>query len=299
MTKLAEDATNGLHYFLNQYAVVASTAYTISVYAKAAERRYLAVGFDDGGSNGVTCTFDLQTGTTVSIGQGTGVLIGVQMLPVGNGVYRCSTSGTVASTVLRAFCNLWINASTQFFPSYQGVAGNGVLIWGMQIEQGAFPTSYIPTTSVVVTRSVDLASMSFTPAASGTYRAEFIPAGAAGGLPYIVSGNAGSPAMAIGADTRLVASIRSGASVFSAVAPAMTFNAVNKTAFGWLTGASKAAVNGTLLGANAVALTVTGTTVQLGSDGVTPGNNALNGGLRRVSYWPRQLSDAEMQQVTT
>jgi hypothetical protein len=174
-----------------------------------------------------------------------------------------------------------------------------VYVWGAQVEQGASVSSYIPTAAVAVTRSADLASMSFTPAASGTYQAEFIPAGAAAALPVIISGNAGSPVMVIGADSRLVASIRSGASVFSAIAPSMTFNVVNKAAFGWLTGASKAAVNGTLLGANAVALTVTGTSIEFGSDGVTPGNNALNGWLRGVRYWPRQLSDVELQAVTT
>ena len=174
-----------------------------------------------------------------------------------------------------------------------------VYAWCAQVEQGAFATSAINTTGVAVTRSADLASMSFTPAVSGTYQAEFIPAGVAAGLPVVISGNAGSPVMAIGADSRLVASVKGGAAVFSGVAPAVTFNAVNKAAFGYLTGASKAAVNGTLLGANAVALTVTGTSIEFGSDGVTPGNNALNGRLRGVRYWPRQLSDAEMQQVTT
>jgi hypothetical protein len=105
--------------------------------------------------------------------------------------------------------------------------------------------------------------------------------------------------MSIGADSRLVASIKSGAVVFSGVAPAMGFNAVNKAAFGWLTGASKAAVNGTLLGANAVALAISGTSLQFGSDGVTPGNNAINGALQAVQGWPRPLSDTELQQVTT
>jgi hypothetical protein len=173
-----------------------------------------------------------------------------------------------------------------------------IFVWGAQAEGGAL-SSYIPTLAANVTRSADLAAMPFTPAASGTYAARFIPAGVASSLPVIISGNAGSPVMAIGADSRLVAQVRSGASVFSGVAPAMTFNVVNKTAFGWLTGASKAAVNGTLLGASAVALTVTGTSMQLGSDGVTPGNNAINGALQAVQGWPRQLSDAEMQQVTT
>jgi hypothetical protein len=173
-----------------------------------------------------------------------------------------------------------------------------VYAWCAQVEQGASATSAINTTGVAVARSADLASMPLTPGASGTYAARFIPAGAAASLPVIIGGNAGSPVMAIGADSRLVASIRSGAAVFSGVVPAMTFGAINKAAFGWLTGASKAAVNGTLLGANAVALTVTGTSMQLGSDGVTPGNNAINGALQGVQGWPRQLSDAELQQVT-
>ena len=174
-----------------------------------------------------------------------------------------------------------------------------IYAWGAQVEEGAFPTSYIPTTAAAVTRAFDGMAMPFTPTASGTYQAEFIPSGVAASLPVIISGNAGSPVMSIGADSRLVASIKGGASVFSGVVPAMTFNGVNKTAFGYLTGGSKAAVNGSLLGANAVALTVTGTSMEFGSDGVTPGNNALNGTLRHIGNWPRVLSDAEMQQVTT
>ena len=174
-----------------------------------------------------------------------------------------------------------------------------IFVWGAQVELGAFPTSYIPTTAAAVTRAFDGMAMPFTPTASGTYQAEFIPSGVAASLPVIISGNAGSPVMSIGADSRLVASIKGGASVFSGVAPPLMFNAVNKAAFGWLTGGSKAAVNGLLLGANAVALTVTGTALQFGSDGVTPGNNALNGALRHVGGWSRQLSDTEMQQVTT
>jgi hypothetical protein len=174
--------------------------------------------------------------------------------------------------------------------------------WGAQTEMGSFPTSYIPTTAASVTRAADNATIptaAWFNATNGTYQGEFMPNGNAAGLPIIISGNAGSPTIATGADSRLTAGIRSGASVFSATGPLYTFGGVNKAAFAYLSGASLAATNGTAFGPSATVLTVTGTVVEFGSDGVTPGNNALNGYIRRVRYWPRALTNAELQSVTT
>jgi hypothetical protein len=187
-------------------------------------------------------------------------------------------------------------------PSQSTKPASTIFVWGGQLEQGTFATSYIPTTTVPVTRSPDLVSMptaAWFATTSGTYQGEFIPNGNAAGLPTVISGNAGSPVIATGADSRLVASIRSGASIFSATGPLFTFGAVNKAAFAYLSGASTAAVNGTTIGPSATVLSVTGTSVEFGSDGVTPGNNALDGWLRRVRYWPRVLSNAELQSITT
>jgi hypothetical protein len=44
--------------------------------------------------------------------------------------------------------------------TYIGIVGNGLYIWGAQLEVGTTATSYIPTTSAQVTRSADVSSSS-------------------------------------------------------------------------------------------------------------------------------------------
>jgi hypothetical protein len=43
-------------------------------------------------------------------------------------------------------------------PSYQGDGTSGLYIWGVQVEQGSYATSYIPTQGSVVTRVADVCS---------------------------------------------------------------------------------------------------------------------------------------------
>jgi hypothetical protein len=74
----------------------------------------------------------------------------IQTLP--NGWYRCiitGVSGATATTGIQVITSSGAGDNT-----------SGIYLWGAQLEAGAFPTSYIgPTTTAAVTRSADVCSI--------------------------------------------------------------------------------------------------------------------------------------------
>jgi len=133
--KLVEDATTGVHSIYQIYSQVAGTTYTVSFYAKAAERTWVRTR----AAAGVNY-FDLANGTIGTLAAG----VTATITPVGNGWYRVTATYTASTTG---------SSNTQIAPttadnvdSYTGTAGSGVFIWGAQLELGSTATTYNPTT---------------------------------------------------------------------------------------------------------------------------------------------------------
>ena len=124
-------------YLLPSFSGTSGVQYAVSFYAKAKElnRVYIKNVNDSGGQS----WFDLSDGTY-------NLLSGIDSMSiesVGNGWYRCVAISTSTSTAIK-----WI-------PILKGDANEGVYVYGLQIESGSYPTSYIPTYGASVTRGAD------------------------------------------------------------------------------------------------------------------------------------------------
>jgi hypothetical protein len=75
---------------------------------------------------------------------------------LGNGWYRVNVTVQIDSTSTDGYLEMGpCTGSTSATCTYTGDGTSGIYIWGSQIEQGSFPTSYIPTGTNTVTRMSD------------------------------------------------------------------------------------------------------------------------------------------------
>jgi hypothetical protein len=176
-------AISGTHQIFSA-ALVSSSQCAMSVFAKANGYTTFHMLDRASGSNGAV--FNLANGTVTNAGSGTGAITAM-----GNGWYRCTA---VASTTGVRF---YVPTSAS---NFTGDGTSGVLLWGCQVEAGAYATSYIPTLGASVTRVADAASKtgisSLIGQTEGTFYAEWEVTQADGGV-YEISLSDGSASNAV------------------------------------------------------------------------------------------------------
>jgi hypothetical protein len=153
---LVENTANSDHALVTgDFSGAANTTYTYSVYVKAAGRSFVQLVYGTSTAWGNQyANFNLTLGTvTVQIGVGSAKIDTCQ-----NGWYRISITGTRNSNSAATYAYIFMGIASNSF-SYAGDGTSGIYIWGAQLEQGAFPTSYTPTTTAAVTRAADVASI--------------------------------------------------------------------------------------------------------------------------------------------
>jgi hypothetical protein len=153
--KITGDGTSGQHYVLQSANYTSGTAYTCSIFAKADTNNYiqLILGAAPFGSANY-CNFDLSDG---SIGT-TGPAISDEFIEdYGDGWYRIGFSATAVSTGSGNFFPTLVTSSSATFFESNSTTGS-VFLYGGMVEQGSYPTSYIPTYGTSATRTADACS---------------------------------------------------------------------------------------------------------------------------------------------
>jgi hypothetical protein len=201
-------------------------------------------------------------------------------------------------------------------PSYSFAGDNtsGIYLWGAQLEAGAFPTSYIPTTTATVTRAADVASITGSAFSSWFNASEGVLYGDA--QSQQPNNNPASIANAIAAlndnttNNRVDLRIQSGGSSFvSFISNGGVSQATLINSGTYVPNTTYRSVVGYAL--DNFARVTNGGSLAVDSSGTVPsginrlyiglldaGTNPLNGTIRRLTYWPRRLGNEVLQSIT-
>jgi len=133
------------HIAFKDFSVTSGLNYTISFFLKSQGGRNVRIL----GSTGFSGSVDVNL-STGAILAGSGI---VETFI--NGWYRVSINCNATTSTGRI-----ILYSLDGTSSVEGDPTKGIICWGAQVEQGSYPTSYIPTTTTAVTRTQDSATKS-------------------------------------------------------------------------------------------------------------------------------------------
>ena len=283
-----------------------------SIFAKAGEGSFNKIGLGAWNYAGYTAVayFDLTTGTFDYIAKTSNRDIsdyGIE--PVGNGWYRIWIKPLNDSGV--GFVFVASDDSTVSSGKNSATAGNGsdgLYIWGHQVEAGAFPTSYIPTTGSTATRAADVASIPVSAFGynqkAGSIVVDFNTNNSTTSNPHIIDLTDNTNNNRI-----IIQKIINTTEVHSAVKESNTLyvdidngdiasNVSTKVAFGFANNNfASNMTNGSFITDTTGNMPSSITKLNIGSK--YNSTNISTGHIKSIKYYPRRLSDTQLQELTT
>ena len=288
-----------------QQMTAPAVPFTISVYVRDLNAGSNSMVNKYGVYNGSTSSdvaylaVDYATGAVAASGPYAGSSV-VRSTPCHNGWHRVSitiSAGVTPGDII----NIYAGALGDI-PS----AGVSWYAWGLQMEAGAFPTSYIPTTSAAVTRTADSSTITGSDfsavhsATAGTLFAEFsVMTTSAGTRPILsLDDNTANERIELytsGADIKFKV-VDGGSTVVDLSVGTVAADTVYKIAAAWSANDFAASLSGA-----AVVTDTSGTlpTVDRMRIGSNQASDFLCGHVRRFARYSDRLTNAELQAVTT
>ena len=305
---LREDATpQSTHFGVTPNStLLANTTYTGSYFVKSSGRTKFAlwVGASGGWAPGnPQATFDLASQTVVERNEAKATLIKVT-----NDIYRVTlTAKTGANPLTSNIYPVLMNDAGDV--TYDGDGVSGVFIGGYQVEAGAFATSYIPTVASQVTRTADIVSVKelspwYNPT-EGTMYVDYVPGNIGLGSTcvgfYMSSENPAFDIITIrnGTSQGTITGIlvnSAGGRLDMVGATGIPAGGRVKGVLAFKSGDGALAVNGS----KAIVTTPTGIPFPNRFDigRATSAQQYANGYIRAIRYYPRRLTDTELEALT-
>ena len=265
-----------------------NTTYTGSCYAKyISGNPWIAAWGYFGNVGDVFVIYNLITGSITTTSNATG-----SITPVGNGWYKITWTATSGATTSYAIFLFFQSNGNYRTLNYQG--SDTFYIWGAQLEQSSFPTSYIPTGASTVTRGADnvnIRTSGWYNNLQGTWYSNSTRAQNNATL-FIVAGNSSLYQH-----------------YFHSSGGAATYDGTNILTTNSLPLISYHQISSTY-GNSGQSLTANGATPTTSAYNSSFGNNTsfslgsynlsncLNGWIKKLQYYPKQLSNSQIQYLT-
>jgi len=162
--KLFATSGTGTQIIQEDATVSGATNVVGSVYLKKAEYKYGGIRLlDSSPSTGYSVFIDLDDGSVFDTStRGTPTTSDYRVQDAGNGWWRLSVITSSDGGSVNFTVGISDGTSINSFDcvSFAGDGTSGIYIWGAQVEEGSFPTSYIKSNSgSTTTRSADVASI--------------------------------------------------------------------------------------------------------------------------------------------
>lgn len=234
--------------------------------------------------------------------------------------------GCVVTTTWTRFTHTYTLGDTSAAPQimlWDSILANDetatIYVWGVQVELGASPSSYIPTTTSQLTRNPDLALMTstnfsswYTGGTTGTFFVDWYGGvrGITSTIRTVISTSDQTTKHLHLQQVSAAGALRVadfGAAHSVSTANSITSGAQTKVAFNFVGSTSTVNIclnGGTVATSSAIAFSVAPTWLVLGAtstDGstLTDLTTVLNGSIRQIKYYPTALTSAQLIAITT
>jgi hypothetical protein len=300
---LVANVDTAITYGLDFSTLTGTGIFTASVFAKkgSVDWMYIRQGNSGGGTTVARAWFDLNNGT---IGITSPSAISHKIEDYGNGWYRCSMTFEVLSGGIPR-PQFYISNGDGVAP-FDSDGTQSINIWGAQLEEGSYATSYIKTTSASVTRNADVISKtgisSLIGQSEGTLFVDFDFDGSGFGLTndffLYVGDGANTDSIYIDYFNNIFRWVVFNGSTLAFYTDLATTNGRHKLALGYKAGQYVAYADGNLILADTNA-TAPPTCAMLSIAQNVTGFGSMAKEINAAALWKTRLTNAQLASLTT